>query len=199
LKRRHVIAIGAAIIATVATARFAGTLLVLSRPLEHPEAILSLASHEWERLPATAALASRYPSALVLLTLPQRVTIHNCHDCGGRVGRLQRLGVTPDRVRIVPLSAPGTYGEALATSTFVREAGIHRLVIVTTPYHTRRAFSVFRSVFEGSDVAIGIAPAATSPARPGTWWRDPYDRAYVAYEWAAALYYAAWYQVMIWP
>jgi uncharacterized SAM-binding protein YcdF (DUF218 family) len=181
------------------SARYAGTLLVLSCPLEHPDAILSLASHEWERLPATAAIASRYPSALVLLTLPQPVTPYNCHDCGGRVDRLRRLGVASDRVRIVPLSSPGTYGEALAALVFARGSPIRRLLIVTSPYHTRRSLSTFRSIFDGSGVDLGVVPAVdSSPARPRLWWTAPYDRAYVAYEWSAAVYYIVRYGLPIW-
>jgi hypothetical protein len=44
-----------------------------------------LASHEWERLPAAAALARRYPDALVLITVPRVVNEYNCHRCDERV------------------------------------------------------------------------------------------------------------------
>jgi len=174
-------------------------MLVVSHPVPSPDAILSLASHEWERLPAAARLASANPSAMVLLTLPQPATEFNCHDCSGRVGRLKRLGVSEERVHILPLTSPGTYGEALATLSFARQANIGRLLIVTTPYHTRRSLAAFQSVFEGSGVEIGIEPAAmSSPARPERWWTTPYDRAYVAYEWAAVVYYGVRYGVTIW-
>ena len=174
-------------------------MLVVSRPVQSPDAILSLASHEWERLPATARLATTNSSARVLLTLPQPVTPYNCHDCSGRIGRLKRLGVPEERVRILPLTSPGTYGEALATVAFARQAGVRRLLIVTTPYHTRRSLAVFQSVFEGSGVEIGVEPAtASSPATPERWWAAPYDRAYVAYEWAAVVYYGVRYGVTIW-
>ena len=179
----------------------AGTALVLERKLEHPDAILSLASHEWERLPAAAQLARTNPSALVILTLPQPSTPHNCHDCNGRLDRLQRMGVPPERVRIVPQApaSSGTYGEALAARSFARRTPIRRLLIVTTPYHTRRALAAFRSVFQGSGVEVGIEPAvASSPARPERWWETPYDRAYVAYEWAAIVYYAFNFRVAPW-
>lgn len=188
-----------ALLAVGVAASSAGKLLVVSRPLAHPDAIISLASHEWERLPVTARLASAHPSALVLLTLPQPVTPYNCHDCSGRVSLLQRLGVPSDRVRILPLASPGTHGEAIATLAFARQARTRRLLIVTTPYHTRRSLATFRSVFDGSGVEIGIEPAtASSPARPERWWATPYDRAYVAYEWAAAIYYAVRHHVAVW-
>ena len=166
--------------------------------LEHPDTIISLASHEWERLPRTASMARENATALVVLTLPQPVNIYNCHDCGGRIGRLQRLGVPPDRVRIIPLTSPGTYGEALAALAFARRAPIQRLLIVTTPYHTRRSLAAFRAVFAGSGVTIGIEPADSSPAQPNRWWATPYDRSYVAYEWAAVLYYSLRYHIAPW-
>jgi uncharacterized SAM-binding protein YcdF (DUF218 family) len=174
-------------------------LLIVSRNIEKPDAIISLASHEWERLPATAEAARATESAVVVLTLPQPATVYNCHDCNGRLARLQHLGVPPERVRIIPLTAPGTHGEALAALSLYQRTPFHRLLIVTTPYHTRRALAVFRSVFEGSQIEIGVVPATKwSEARPGRWWSTPYDRWYVAYEWAATLYYALRYHVAFW-
>ena len=192
------IAIGLGLLGLAFIGGRAGTFLVISRPADTPDAILSLASHEWERLPAAARLAIANPSALLLLTLPQPASEFNCHDCSGRVARLERLGVAENRIRILPLTSPGTYGEALAALSFVRQARVRRLLIVTTPYHTRRSLAAFRSVFNGSGVEIGIEPASSSPARPDRWWATPYDRAYVAYEWAALMYYAVRYGVVVW-
>ena len=189
---------GVALLAFALAATRAGTLLVVADSLPHPDAIISLASHEWERLPATARLAAANASAVVLLTLPQPVTVDNCHDCAGRVRRLERLGVPSHRVRVLPLTASGTYGEALAARDWTRQSHVRRLLIVTTPYHTRRSMATFESVFEGSGVEIGIEPASTSPAKPDRWWADPYDRWYVAYESAAIVYYAIKYRVASW-
>ena len=189
--------IGAVVlVAALFALRAAGSALVVTVPLGRADAVISLASHEWERLPAAARIAVENPSAIVLLTLPQQVTEFNCHDCSGRGDRLRRLGIAPERIRIVDLKGPGTHGEAEAALEFARTAHLRRLVIVTTPYHTRRALAVFRKVFDGSGIAIGIEPAtASSPARPHRWWASGYDRAYVVYEWAAIVYYAARYGV----
>jgi len=177
-------------------ASLAGSALVLREPLPRPDAIISLGSHEWERLPMAARLAVAYPDALLLLTQPQEVTPFNCHDCAHRVDRLRHLGVSDARVRVLPLTSPGTHGEALAAVAFARQTGVRRLLITTSPYHTRRALAVFRKVFEGAGVDIGIEPATSAPpARPSRWWGEPYDRAYVAYEWAAIVYYMVKYTI----
>jgi uncharacterized SAM-binding protein YcdF (DUF218 family) len=188
-----------ALIAAGLVARVAGTSLVLSRPLAEPDAILSLASHEWERLPLTIALARQHPQARVLLTLPKDVNRFNCHDCADRVGWLTKSGISADRIEVLPIPGSGTYGEAVATRRYAdtHQGKVQRLLVVTSPYHTRRALAVFARVFDGSGVRLGMVPAtATSPAQPQAWWRTPYDRWYVRHEWAATVYYALRYGVL---
>jgi len=187
------------LLASVVVLPDAGTVLVVSHGVESPDAIISLGSHEWERLPAAAALARRFPHAWLLLTLPETVTEFNCHDCSDRVAQLERSGVDPGRIRVLPLTQPGTHGEAVATLDATHELHFRRLMIVTSPYHTRRAFATFREVLQGSGVEIGIEPVRkNSPANPAQWWRTRYDRWYVRYEWAASLYYLIRYGVNSW-
>jgi uncharacterized SAM-binding protein YcdF (DUF218 family) len=73
-------------------------------------------------------------------------------------------------------------------------------LIVTSPYHARRALATFDRVFEDSGIAIGLVHAReTSPARPSRWLLAGYDRAYVAYEWAAIAWYKVKYGVPLLP
>src|SRR5262245_18566508 len=82
-RRRLVVALVLAL--GVTTCNRAGHLLIVTALPERPDLIVSLASHEWERLPAAARLAQEHPSAVVLLTIPVIPTIHNCHRCAQRV------------------------------------------------------------------------------------------------------------------
>jgi len=170
----------------------AGHALVLSRPVPIPDVIVSLASHEWERLPLTAQLAVKHPGALVLLTQPDVVTATNCYECGSRIERLVTLGVASNRIRVLQLTRGGTLGEAEASRKFILGGSPRgQLLVVSSPYHTRRAFAVFRHVLAGTGVEVGVTPATQfSDAQPEFWWAKPYDRWYVAYEWAATVYYA---------
>ena len=175
----------------------AGTALVRSRPLTHPDAILVLASHEWERIPEAAERARQTPSATLLLSVPPVVTEHNCHRCAERDEWLEALGVGAERVVFLPQRAGNTRDEARSALAFCRQKGIRRLLVVTSPYHTRRALATFDHVFDGSGVQVGVEPAtAHSPARPGRWWGTPYDRWYVRYEWSAIAFYAVRYGIM---
>jgi uncharacterized SAM-binding protein YcdF (DUF218 family) len=184
----------ALIVVSVARAGYA---LIVSRPIPAPEVIISLASHEWDRLPVAAQWALTFETADILLTEPREVTPYNCHDCERRVDHLRALGIDVARVHVVKLTTDGTHGEARAALEFARVTGVQRLLIVTSPYHTRRALAVFRKVFDGSGVTLGVTPAsASTKVKPATWWWQPDDRSYVPYEWAAMTYYAWHYGVL---
>jgi uncharacterized SAM-binding protein YcdF (DUF218 family) len=169
----------------------AGSALIVTRELASPDAILMLASHEWERLPAAAALARKYPDAVVLLTVPTVISLHNCHLCRERVAWLEAEGVNPARVRVLPRRVRNTYEEAQAARSFALSAGLVRILVVTSPYHSRRAWATFSHVFQGTPVSLGVNPAAGGRRRGSTWWISPYDRHYIRYEWAAILKYRA--------
>ena len=175
----------------------AGEALIVTHEVAAPDAILMLASHEWERLPAAAAVARKYPEALVLLTVPTVITEHNCHLCRDRVAWLNAEGVESARVRLLPRRAMNTYQEAEAARDYARTAGLKRMVIVTSPYHTRRTWATFEHVFTGAVSSLGIAPAPAAQGNPASWWMTAYDRHYVIYEWAALLKYRAAYGVPI--
>ncbi len=174
----------------------AGDGLIVERAIASPDAIIMLASHEWERLPAAAALARRHPAAIVMITIPLVVTTYTCHRCGERIDWLAAEGVPEWRVRALR-GASNTHGEALAALRYSRHEKFARLAVVTSPYHTRRSLATFTKVFEGSGIEVGVVPASPAQARPDRWWLTPYDRNYVRYEWAALFHYRVKYGVRL--
>jgi uncharacterized SAM-binding protein YcdF (DUF218 family) len=176
-------------VAAVLSLRQAGTALVVTEPIDQPDAILPLASHEWERLPEAAALAAGAPRARVLLTQPIRVNAFNCFDCANRVERLVDAGVAKERIDFLPRKVYRTLDEAQAFREWAEAHGVKSVVVVTSPYHTRRALGAFRHILLGTGIAVGVRPSSASPAEPARWWRHKYDRWYVSYEWRARLFY----------
>jgi len=173
-----------------------GSTLAISEPIPAPEAIVTLGSHEWERLPLAARLARGNPRAALLLTMPAQPTETNCYRCGDRVNWLVRAGVARKRVVILDPRVHNTYDEAAATFSYASTRGIHSVLVVTSPYHGRRALATFQKIFRGSPVHVGIETAMfESNAHPRSWWMNASDRNYVAYESAALVWYAARYRV----
>lgn len=176
--------------------RYAGELLLVSAEAEPPDVIVVLASHEWERLPVAAELARRYPAARILLTQPVEVTEHNCFECSGRVGRLADAGIKRERVTVLPTGVTNTYDEGKAARAFAGRHQVDRLMIVTSPYHGRRALATFRHLFAAAGLRTHVGLASPSLGiEPSRWWLRNYDREYVAYEWAGIVYYAIRFQV----
>ena len=174
----------AVVVAALVVLQSGGTTLVVNKEID-PDLIVSLASHEWERLPETARLATRYPRAKVLLTKPPVVSRLNCHDCEHRLDYLASQGIARDRMDVVMLGESSTRGEAEGVLAMVRALGYRRLLLVTSTYHTRRALRTFRRVF-GTQAELGVVPAGEGAfAFPRRWWSRPYDRWYVTYEWTA--------------
>ena len=170
----------------------AGRFLVLSEPLQNPDAIIMLASHEWERIPAAVKLARAYPTATVLLTVPAVVTELNCYRCLDRPDWFRVEGIAPERIHVITERVRNTHDEALATLAFWERSRFNHLAVVTSPYHARRSLATFRHVFQRQSVQIGIYPASDdSEARPNQWWMRWDDVRYVMYEWAAVAYYRA--------
>lgn len=175
----------------------AGTWLAVSTPVDDPDAIIVLASHEWERLPAAAELARRYPRALVVLPEPGTVNDTTCFRCAERPWTLASLGVGAERIRTMPMRSGNTYEEALAAFDYCQATDVRSIVVVTSPYHARRALATFTHVF-GSAANIGLSPAvAQSGAVPDAWWTRPYDRRYVVYEIAASIAYWFRYRITV--
>ena len=86
--------------------------------------------------------------------------------------------------------------EAGATLSYAAARGLRSVLVVTSPYHGRRALATFRQAFGASPVRVGIATASQeSLLRPDRWWTSASDRWYVAYESAGILWYAVRYGV----
>jgi uncharacterized SAM-binding protein YcdF (DUF218 family) len=148
-----------------------------------------LGSHESERLPQAATLASRWPRAVVLLTQPVTVTPYNCQDCSNRVRTLGRAGVPAARVHVLEPRVRHTFDELVVASVWMRENRKGRLLVVTSPYHTRRVRGLADAVVPAVAVGVSSCPVPGGLAWP--WWSRRYDRRYVIYE-VAALVNNSW-------
>ncbi len=118
------------------------------------------------------------------------MTEHNCYECSKRLSWLSEAGIALHRITVLPQPVTNTFDEVKAARAFLNRQRIDRLVIVTSPYHGRRALATFRHLFRSVDVRthIGLVTPLSS-VNPERWWLRRYDRHYVAYEWAAIVYY----------
>ena len=108
---------------------------------------------------------------------------------------LTRADVPTEAIEIVPGSVTSTYDEAAALSAYARTRGWRSLIIVTSGYHSRRAWWTLRRVFAGSGVALGLEPVAAGAQSPSpwTWWLTAAGWRMVAGEYVKLVYYRLHY------
>ena len=172
--------------------------LIVSAPLEQADVIvvLSGSSSFVERTDLAAQLYTAGRAKKILLT--------NDNQQGGWSSaeqrnpffyerarwELQRGGVPESNIEVIGSPVHSTEDEAIVLRKYAEINGVRSVLIVTSPYHSRRALSTFRRVFADSEITVGLAVAtgAQTP-RPATWWLSPRGWQLVPTEYVKMVYY----------
>ena len=99
------------------------------------------------------------------------------------------LDVPAERTVLPPVPADTTLEEAMVTRTVVQERGLRSILIVTSPYHLRRALLIFERVFAGTGVVLYFSSAPSRFYSTDSWWKTHVGRKAVLWEYLALLYY----------
>ena len=85
------------------------------------------------------------------------------------------MGVAEDKI-IVEDQAQNTFDNAKFVRDLLHANNIESIILVTSPYHQRRAHSTFRRIL-GEEFVIINRSATDSAWRKNGWWRDDWARA----------------------
>jgi uncharacterized SAM-binding protein YcdF (DUF218 family) len=161
-------------------------LLVTEDPPAIADAVVVLAGDPgYERTATAARLVLAGQARLLVLT-------------GGEPGpgdsaaslrdRAVALGVPLDRIRLEATSH-STREAMLAVAPLLRAEGARSVIVVTSPYHQRRAAGAARRAWPG--IAVRSRPASPAAWRPQGWWSDGASRRVVIGEYVKLAYYWA--------
>jgi uncharacterized SAM-binding protein YcdF (DUF218 family) len=90
-----------------------------------------------------------------------------------------KLGV-PESAIILPARIhDNTAQEAETLHELARQRGWHRIIVVTSPYHLRRAGFAIRRELKGTGVAVEMRGTRYEPANPARWWTSREDLRWV--------------------
>ncbi len=151
--------------------RFAGESWVVEDPLEQSDALLLLSDDNFFADRATrASELFRQKLAPVVVASGRRlrpsagIAELMDHD-------LVERGVPKDRIIRFPHDADNTREEAEALRALVVERNWHRVIVVTSNYHTRRARYIFQHVFPPS-INVRVAAARDGGFEVERWWEN---------------------------
>ena len=156
--------------------------------------VLSGSSSYLERTHKAAELYRQGRAPLVLLT--------NDHTRGGwsnvlqtnpyfvdrALAELTKQGVPAERIKIVPGIAESTQSEAVIVKNYAQTQGFRSVLIITSPFHSRRAWRTFHTYFAGTGIVVGLIPS-TSTLSTAFWWLRPSGWRDVAGEYIKLIYY----------
>ena len=69
-----------------------------------------------------------------------------------------------------------TWGNAVYTRQVLEARGLHSAILVTSPYHVRRAKMTFDAAYAGSGIQLSVHAAPDSEWRKLSWWQHPDTR-----------------------
>jgi uncharacterized SAM-binding protein YcdF (DUF218 family) len=163
-------------------AALAASFLIVESPLDKADAIVVLSGSAAyvERADEAASLFRKGVSPKILLTNDglqggwNETEKRNPYFFELTRWELMRKGVPETSIEVVATPVQGTYGEAEEVLRGVLQQKMKFILIVTSPYHTRRAIWTYERVNSknNSQVTIGIKAASDfqqSPAWYG-WW-----------------------------
>jgi uncharacterized SAM-binding protein YcdF (DUF218 family) len=101
----------------------------------------------------------------------------------------QCLGVPVGQAMALPVLAYSTYEEAVAIRHIVQGRSLGSVLIVTSSYHTRRAYWTFERVFRGIGVDLLIVSVPPRGFTMDAWWKSHIGRKPVLIEYLGLAYY----------
>ena len=178
--------------------------LIVRVPLAHADAlvVLSGSSAYVERTQRAAELwhAGRAPQ--IILTNDNELSGWSSAEQRNplfverEVAELKQAGVAAERIIVLSQPVASTYDEAVALRAYAAAHNLRSLQVVTSAYHSRRAWWALRRVFGASGIELGIeavTPGEQTP-RPLLWWLSARGWRAVAGEYLKFAYYLVQYR-----
>jgi uncharacterized SAM-binding protein YcdF (DUF218 family) len=167
--------------------------LTVDDPPAPADAIVVLASNPSRIQHAVNLYAQGYAPVVVFTDATYKDAGLTCSSALLDVPAALALGLPADAVVITGDEVASTYDEAVAVRALVTEHGWQRLIVVTDPFHTRRAVATFRALIPEATVATSATPDADYD--PQRWWRSEEGVMDVFSEMIKIVYYWAAYGI----
>jgi uncharacterized SAM-binding protein YcdF (DUF218 family) len=176
---------------------YGGRYLQHEDPLEKADAIFVLAGTRLERPLEAVDLYKAGWAPLIVLSPgrpePSEYLLHQRikFPLESELQRdaLMQLGVPAAAVPSTTGYIDNTAQEANLVRAMVKNKHWHRVIIVTSKYHTRRAAFAFRRGLKGTGAEVVMRASKYDPSDPANWWRSRADFRFALSEFQKLLAY----------
>jgi uncharacterized SAM-binding protein YcdF (DUF218 family) len=175
-----------------------GSFLVVEHPLSKADAILCLSGAPVERGLASAELYKKGLAPKIIITRETQpdgyarlksmgIDYPEARDLLLKV--LVGLGVPTSAIISDDKTATSTFVEAELVKMIIEKQKYRTIIIVTSPYHTKRAWLTFREVLKENKVRVIMHGSPYSGFSPEEWWKNRRYLKNVIIEYQKLVYY----------
>jgi uncharacterized SAM-binding protein YcdF (DUF218 family) len=198
VRRSFILLIVLVVAGGAAFAPFAGRFLVVDEAVQPSDAMFVLAGARVERWLESVDLYRAGDAPIVVLS-PGIVEPAEANlrargirfpaDADLARDAMIQMHVPPSAVMVLAATVDNTAQEAAALHALARSRAWHRIIVITSKYHSRRAAFAFRREFAGSGITILPHTSRYDTTDPAHWWRHRSDIRYVTSEYQKLLAY----------
>lgn len=94
----------------------------------------------------------------------------------------------PEKTMLLEERSTSTEESALLTKGIMKKNGYKSCILVTSPYHSKRAFKIFQKTM-GNEIKVISAPSEESQFKFEDWWKRKRDRKIVLTEYAKLFWF----------
>jgi uncharacterized SAM-binding protein YcdF (DUF218 family) len=105
---------------------------------------------------------------------------------------IESMGVPEDSFKLIGDGISSTYDEALVIKQFMLDSHYQSILLVTSKWHSKRAYLTFQSVFkrdDNQDLRILVYPSKYDTFNPDAWWKQSDGAELIFYEYVRLIYY----------
>ena len=182
-----------------------GHFLVFEQEPQKADVIVVLNGRDAERCLTAVDLYNKGYANLIVLARGSKQP--GCDEFWKRVGKhwnskiffqraIEAMGVPEDAFKLIGNGVTSTYDEAKAMEKFLLANGHKSILLVTSKWHSKRAYLTFKSAFsDDHETKIITYPSRYDTFNPDTWWKNEVDAELVFREYVRLIYYILTFRI----
>ncbi len=102
---------------------------------------------------------------------------------------IEAMGVPQKSFQFIGNGVLSTSDEAFAARGFLKKNGYKSILLVTSKWHSKRAYLTFKSALKKDGIEVVIQPSGYDTFKPDAWWKNRDDAELVFDEYVRLIYY----------
>lgn len=111
---------------------------------------------------------------------------------------IEAMGIPENSFKLIGNGINSTYDEAKATKRFLKKNGYKSILLVTSKWHSKRAYLTFKSALKKDEkITITCYPSRYDTFDPNAWWKNENDAELVFYEYVRLIFYILTFRISL--